>query len=345
MDLTLGPEQEAVRDAIRGMLADRQPIARVRQVMTVDPPVDEALWREAGALGWFGLALPETAGGAGYGLPEAMLLFQELGRGVIPGPWLGTVLAARALATRPGGHPTLDGLLAGRRRVAVVDDPADQLGKGARLAGAARAVVDAGCSDALLVLGREASRLVDGDARGVRIEGGSSVDPTRRIGTVVFTDVDAAPDLGDARRWRLEGTVLAAAEALGVAERTVEMSVEYGKVRQQFGKPIGTFQAIKHRCADMAVRTEVARSSVTYAAVALAEGEPGVARHIAMAKALASNAALINATDNIQNHGGMGYTWESDAHLYLKRARLLEHCFGTRTAHLDALAAPWRAAR
>jgi alkylation response protein AidB-like acyl-CoA dehydrogenase len=348
MDLTLSPEQEAVRDAIRGVLADRQPTARVRQVMTVDPPVDEALWREAAALGWFGLALPETAGGAGYGLPEAMLLFQELGRGVIPGPWLGTVLAARALAARPGGHPALDGLLVGRRRVAVVDDPEDQLGKGARLEGAAHAVVDAGCCDALLVLGRETSRLVECEARGVRIEGGPSVDPTRRIGTVTFAGVDAVQDLddlGDARRWRLEGTVLAAAEALGVAERTVEMSVEYGKVRQQFGKPIGTFQAIKHRCADMAVRTEVARSSVTYAAVALAEGEPSVARHVAMAKTLASNAALINATDNIQNHGGMGYTWESDAHLYLKRARLLEHCFGTRTAHLDTLAAPWRAAR
>jgi len=348
MDLTLGPEQEAVRDAIRGMLADRQPTARVRQVMTVDPPVDEALWREAAELGWFGLALPETAGGAGYGLPEAMLLFQELGRGVIPGPWLGTVLAARALAARPGGHPALEALLAGRRRVAVVDDPEDRLGQGTRLEGDARAVVDAGCSDALVVLGRESSRLVECDARGVRIEAGPSVDPTRRIGTVTFAGVDAGrelDDLGDARRWRLEGTVLAAAEALGVAERTLEMSVEYGKVRQQFGKPIGTFQAIKHRCADMAVRTEVARSSVTYAAVALAEGEPGVARHVAMAKALASNAALTNATDNIQNHGGMGYTWESDAHLYLKRARLLEHCFGTRTTHLDALAAPWRAAR
>jgi alkylation response protein AidB-like acyl-CoA dehydrogenase len=345
MDLTLGPEQEAIRDAIRGMLADRQPTVRVRQVMTVEPPVDEALWRDAAGLGWFGLALPETAGGAGYALPEAMLLFQELGRGVIPGPWLGTVLAARALAARPGGHPALAALLAGRRRVAVVDDPEDRLGQGGRLDGAALAVVDAGCSDALLVLGRETSRLVECDARGVRVEAGPSVDPTRRIGTVTFASVDASPDIGDARRWRLEGTVLAAAEALGVAERTVEMSVEYGKVRQQFGKPIGTFQAIKHRCADMAVRAEVARSSVTYAAVALAEGEPGVARHVAMAKALASNAALTNATDNIQNHGGMGYTWESDAHLYLKRARLLEHCFGTRTAHLDALAAPWRAAR
>ena len=125
------------------------------------------------------------------------------------------------------------------------------------------------------------------------------------------------------------------------------MSVEYAKVRRQFGKPIGTFQAIKHSLrSTWPVRTEVARASVTYAAVAMAEGEPAVARHVSMAlKTLAQNAALTNATDNIQNHGGMGYTWESDAHLYLKRARLLEHCFGTRAAHLDTLAAPWRAAR
>src|SRR5262249_56818873 len=98
MDLTLGAEQEAVRDAIRGVLADRQPSARVRAVMASEPPVDAALWREAGELGWFGLALPEASGGAGYDLPEAMLLFQELGRSLAPGPWLGTLLAAPALA-------------------------------------------------------------------------------------------------------------------------------------------------------------------------------------------------------------------------------------------------------
>ena len=122
------------------------------------------------------------------------------------------------------------------------------------------------------------------------------------------------------------------------------MSVEYGKVRQQFGKPIGSFQAIKHRCADMAVRAEVARSAVTWAALAVRDGEPDAQFHVHVAKTLATNAALANTTDNVQNHGGMGYTWESDAHLYLKRARVLEHVFGSRVGHLDAIAAPWRAA-
>src|SRR4029453_4482295 len=154
-----------------------------------------------------------------------------------------------------------------------------------------------------------------------------------RQGTAAGWQADRVGPGDEASLWRHGG-----------GGRTLELLVEYAKVRRQFGKPIGTFQAIKHRCADMAVRAEVARAMVTYAAGALAEGEPDVARHGAMAKTLAGGAAIANATDNIQNHGGMGYTWESDAHLYLKRARLLEHCFGTRTAHLDALAAPWRAA-
>jgi len=237
----------------------------------------------------------------------------------------------------------LGDLLGGRLRVGVVDDPEDRVARGARLDGVASAVIDAGCVDLFLVLGGERALLVEADATGVHVASGPSMDPTRRIGTVTFQAAAARPLPGDARRWRLEGTTLAAAEAVGIAERTVEMSVEYAKVRRQFGKPIGVFQAIKHRCADMAVRAEVARSVATYAAVALAESEPDAARHAGAAKALAGGAALANATDNIQNHGGMGYTWESDAHLYLKRARLLEHCFGTRTAHLDALAAPWRA--
>jgi hypothetical protein len=272
-----------------------------------------------------------------------MLLFQEIGRGVVPGPWLGTVLAARALAT--GDSALRAAILGGEVRVAVVDDLEGRIAGGPRLAGEASAVLDVARAEAFLVLGPSAAWIVEPGATGVTIAASPSIDPTRRIGTLVFSGATATPLGETAPRRRLEGTVLAAAEALGVAERTLEMSVEYGKVRRQFGKPIGTFQAIKHRCADMAVRAEVARAMVTYAAVALDENEPDVARHVAMAKTLAGSAALTNATDNVQNHGGMGYTWESDAHLYLKRARLLEHCFGTRTTHLDALAAAWRAAR
>jgi len=339
MDLTLGPEETAVRDAIRSVLAERLPLARVRAVASAEPGIDEALWREAGGLGWFGLGLPEAAGGAGYGAAEEMLLFVELGRALTPGPWLGTVLAAHALA----GTPALAPVLAGALRVALIDDPAYTLEDGARLTGVARGVADAGGAGGFLVLGGRAARYLPAATHGLALEQRPSIDPTRRLGDVRFAGIAAAPLDADAAALRALATLLAAAEALGVAERTLEDSVEYAKVRQQFGRPIGSFQAVKHRCANMAVRAEVARSLTTFAAVALAEGEAAAPRHVAAAKVLATDAALANAADNVQNHGGMGFTWEADAHLHLKRAWLLEHALGTRVAHLDALAAPWRA--
>ena len=326
MDLTLGPEQESVRDAIRGMLADRLPLARIR----ARPEVDDEVWREAGELGWFTLGLPESAGGAGYGLPEEMILFVELGRALAPGPWLGTLLAAHALGSAERA-----------RRVAVVDDPTDALCRDARLVGTADAVTDAAGVDAFLVVGGTRVRWVAGDARGLAVAVRPSIDPTRPLARVGFDGVAVEDLRADAGALRARATVLVAAEAVGVAERTLETSVAYAKVRQQFGRPIGSFQAVKHRCADMAVRAEVARSITTWAAVAVRDGEPDAARTVREAKALAGDAALANASDNVQNHGGMGFTWEADAHLYLKRAWLLEHQFGSRAAQLDALTAAW----
>lgn len=335
MDLMLNAEQEAIRDAIRSMLKDRMPPERVRASMASDAPIDRAFWRQAAELGWLGLALGEDAGGSGYGLPEAMILFTELGRALVPGPWLGTVLAA--LAT-----PSPREILAGDRLVTLVDDPTDALGSGATLTGTVGGVVDADLVDGFLVLGTASTRYVDAKATGLAVSAGLSMDPTRRLGVVTMKDVRPTALGAAAASLRRMASVLVAAEAVGVAERTLEMSVEFAKVRQQFGKPIGTFQAIKHRCADMATRTEVARAVVTFAAVAVQEGEGDLDFHVHGAKALADDAAIQNATDNIQNHGGMGYTWESDAHLYLKRARVLEHLCGSRMSHLDAIASSWR---
>ena len=342
MDLTLGTEQERIRDAIRDVLAERSPMSRVRQVIAEPPGVDAVLWRAAGELGWFGLALPEAAGGADYGLPELMLLFVELGRALAPGPWLGTVLAAQALAANPDVRAQHAGVVGGDHLVTVIDDPEDVLGAWEELSGEATGVADAGAVDGILVIGAAAVRYANIDD--ARVTVAPSIDPTRPLSRVEFDGAKTRIVDTHAATLRQIATVLIASEAVGVAERALEMSVEYAKVRQQFGRPIGSFQAVKHRCADMAVRAEVARSAVTFAAVAVRDGEGDTAFQVHVGKALAGAAALANATDNVQNHGGMGYTWESDAHLYLKRARLLEHCFGTRTAHLDALAAPWRAA-
>jgi alkylation response protein AidB-like acyl-CoA dehydrogenase len=137
--------------------------------------------------------------------------------------------------------------------------------------------------------------------------------------------------------------VLSCAEAVGGIARTVEMSVEYAKVRHQFGKPIGSFQAVKHRCADMAVRAEVARSATTYATVAVRDGAAEADFQVSVAKVLCANAYLQNTADNIQNHGGMGFTWECDAHLYAKRARAFDATVGSRRTHLDALVRQFRA--
>jgi len=205
MDLTLGPEETAVRDAIRGVLAERLPLARVRAVASVEPGIDETLWREAGGLGWFGLGLPEAAGGAGYGAAEEMLLFVELGRGLTPGPWLGTVLAAHALAGTPGLAP----ILAGALRVALIDDPADALGDGARLAGVARGVADAGAAGGFLVLGSGAARYLPAATHGLAVEGRPSIDPTRRLGDVRFSGIAAPPLAGLERAVAVTAALLA----------------------------------------------------------------------------------------------------------------------------------------
>ncbi|HYV56482.1 MAG TPA: acyl-CoA dehydrogenase family protein [Candidatus Nitrosopolaris sp.] len=339
MDLTFGPEQESIRDAIRGVLADRIPAPRARAELAPDP----GLWAEAAALGWFGLGLPEAVGGAGYALPEETILFVELGRSLAAGPWLGTVLATHALTAVPALRDDLASVVGGRTRVAVVDDPADALGDATRPTGTVRGVADGDGVDAFLVLGGRRVRWVSARASGVRVAARESLDPTRRVADLSFTEPSAELLGAEAIPLRRTALVLVAAEALGIAERTLEASVAHAKTREQFGRPIGSFQAVKHRCADMAVRTEVARSIVTFAAVALRDLEPEAPRHAQQAKVLATSAALANGHDNVQNHGGMGFTWEADAHLFLKRAWMLEHAFGTRTAHLEALAAPWRA--
>jgi len=344
MDLMPSAEQEAIRSAIRRVLGDRVPTTRLREAMVQDTPAMPELWQEAARLGWFGLRVPPEAGGSGYGTAEAMLLFVELGRTLAPGPWLGTVLAADALAADGLDRGSLDRLLAGTLAVAVADDPEGVLGETERLEGVIDGVADLDAADAVLVVGpRRVGWLLREPRLEIAVRVRPCMDPTRRLGTLRCSGAVVRALAVDAPRLRRLGTLLAAAEALGVAERALEASVEYAKIREQFGRPIGTFQAIKHRCSDMATRTEAARAAVIWAALAIDEGLVEAAEWVCMAKILATKAALENTHDNVQNHGGMGYTWESDAHLFLKRARFLEHAFGGRMVHLDALAAPWRA--
>jgi alkylation response protein AidB-like acyl-CoA dehydrogenase len=347
MDLMPTPEQDAIRESVRAFLGDELPMSRVRALMGAPADAFDALWRGAAALGFFALGLPEPVGGAGYAVTEEMVLFEELGRILAPGPWLGTVLAAHALADA-GRRDLLARVIGGELRVAACVDPwgGPLTLRGDRLGGTRETVLGAGLADAFLVIDDCGVLFVPRDA-GVAVAAVPSLDATNPVGRVTFNDtpcVVLADGAHAAAALRRTATVLACAEAVGGIGHTVEMSVAYAKVRQQFGKPIGSFQAVKHRCADMAVRGEVARSSTTYATVSLRDRAADVDFQIAVAKVLAANAYLQNAADNVQNHGGMGFTWECDAHLYVKRARAFDATLGPRRAQLDRLIAQFRAA-
>ncbi|MFJ3694809.1 acyl-CoA dehydrogenase family protein [Streptomyces sp. NPDC090052] len=272
MEFRLTEDQLALRTGFRALLDGRFGRDELRAAVE-RPVIDRALWRELGDAGLFSLRLPEADGGVGLGLPEAVLVFEEAGRALLPGPLVATHLAA---GTVPGADT-------GRTVVAASDG-------------------------ALVEWLAEADEVVGeaGDARPVR-----SVDPLTPLHRVSGERAD-----------RPAAALLTAALQLGSAARTTELAVQYAKEREQFGRPIGAFQAVKHLCARMLVRTELARVAV-YAAAVTAEGGDGVRApdtDVAGAKLLADDAAVRNARDCIQVHGGMGFTWESDVHLHLKRA-------------------------
>lgn len=315
MNFTLDEEERALQAGIRDLCRGRAPMDRVRAAEQT-AGVDRALWRELAEAGVFSLRLPESAGGVGLGMTHAVVVFEELGRALVPGPLVATHLAAGLVPGAAEGEAVVGFVEAGPGPV-LVEHP-DVL-------------------DALLVLDGGAVRRADplGDATSIA----DPLDPLTPLARA------AAPPAGepldaDGERLRLEGAVLTAALALGIAAETTERAVAYAKERRQFGRPIGSFQAVKHICADMLVRAEVARAAV-YAAGALLDGPAGgdPARAAHGAKLLACEAAVINGKACIQVHGGMGYTWEVDAHLYLKRAVVLSTHFGRADEHSEALAA------
>jgi alkylation response protein AidB-like acyl-CoA dehydrogenase len=344
MDLMQTADQDAIQQTVRGFLAKELPMERVRELGSAGVPALAGIWRRAAELGFFALGLPESAAGAGYDLTEEMILFEELGRSLAPGPWLGTVLAAHALGGKSGGEFAAwrHRLLTGDLAVALIERPPVASARRAeeRLDGEWKAVIDGNGAAAFLVLLGDEAIFVPADAPGVTVEPRPSMDPTRSLVDVRLRGARAialSADQGAASRLRCEGTVLACAEAVGGIQRTVEMSVEYGKVRHQFGKPIGSFQAVKHRCSDMAVRAEVARSAAIYATVSVRDAAADAAFQASVAKILCANAYIQNAADNVQNHGGMGFTWECDAHLFVKRARGFDQTLGARWRHLDGI--------
>ncbi|MEU9087690.1 acyl-CoA dehydrogenase family protein [Streptomyces sp. NPDC048357] len=274
-------EQRDLRAGVRELLAGRYGREALRASVDTGVAVDRGLWRELGEAGFFALRLPESAGGVGLGLPEAVLVFEEAGRALLPGPLVATHLAAGVVP----------GAAAGTAVVTAFD-------LGGDLGGGLGGGLVAHLGEADAVLG------ASGVPAGSPVR---SVDPLTPLHRV------ASPP-GDVSEYRSAGALLTAALQVGSALRTVELAVRYAGEREQFGQPIGAFQAVKHLCARMLVRAEVARTAVYAAAVT---GDPG---EVAAAKLLADGAAVRGARDCLQVHGGMGFTWEADVHLHLKRA-------------------------
>lgn len=296
-------DQRDLRAGVRELLAGRFGREALRAAVDAAADrgvtVDRELWRELGEAGFFALRLPEGEGGVGLGLPEAVLVFEEAGRALLPGPLVATHLAAGVVP----------GAAAGTTVVTALD-----LGDH----GGGPLVAYLGESDAVLgapVLrsGVPGVSAVPGVPGAVRVRSADPLTPLYRVAP----PVDAGAAAAATSEYREEGALLTAALQLGSALRTVELAVGYAKEREQFGQPIGAFQAVKHLCAQMLVRAEVARTAVYAAAVTAYTGGPA---EIAAAKLLADAAAVRNARDCLQVHGGMGFTWEADVHLHLKRA-------------------------
>ncbi len=304
MDLLPTPEQEEIIESIRSVLADHH---------TIGEPASDTLWQAAAAQGWFGLGVPEASGGVGYSVVEEALLAIELGRVAVPGPFLGTILAAHT-----ADATIRESVIGGTSPVALAEAEGDEGGL---------RVFDA--TDGGLAL-----RLDDHSL--VRLTGLSdepSLDPLIRLS---LSSGEAVASGLDPRRT----SVLIAGVLAGIAAAVAEQSVSYGKDREQFGVPIGSFQAIKHRCADMAVRAEAATTQVHYAALALRDATTDADFHVEAAAVIAARAAIDNAEINIQNHGGIGFTLEHSAHRYVTRARVLAAVAGGLRRHqVDLLAA------
>ncbi|WP_329308917.1 acyl-CoA dehydrogenase family protein [Streptomyces microflavus] len=289
MDFQLSDDQRALRSGMRDLLGAAFDRDGLRAAVERGGGVDRGLWRELGAAGFFALRLPEESGGVGLGLPEAVLLFEEAGRALLPGPLVATHLAVGLVKGAAEGEAVVTASQGGGLPVAD-------------LRGADAVLVAGG-----VLTGEELAAFVAG-ARPVR-----SMDPLTPLHRAegLVAAAEAYPGA-----LRGEGALLTAAEQLGSAARTTEMAVQHARTREQFGSLIGSFQAVKHLCADMLARTEPARGAVYAAAVT---GDPV---EIAAAKLLADDAAVRNARDCLQIHGGMGFTWEADVHLHLKRAWL-----------------------
>jgi len=320
VDFRVSDEQKALRDGVRTFCQERVTVEHLH-ALAADKGFERALWRELAELGVFSLRRPEAAGGSGLAMADAALVFEELGRCLAPGPLLWSHLAAELIDGAASGDVVVGGLdLTVAAPTPYVVEHGDVL-------------------DVLLLL---------------KADGVERLDPKQLAMTPVATPLDPLTpifhverlpqgeriaDAASARQLRLQGATLTAGQLLGITEATLDLALAYSKIREQFGRTIGSFQILKHMMSDMFARQELARAAAYAAAATLDQPDVGdVERAVSTGKLIACEAAMKNARACIQIHGGMGYTWDIPAHYYFKRAWVLESSFGTGDEHSACLA-------
>jgi alkylation response protein AidB-like acyl-CoA dehydrogenase len=366
VDFAFTPDQTLLRNSARAFLDEHCPPATVRLLWDDPRGESAAMWKEMAQLGWLGLSLPEEHGGSGLGMVESALLLEELGRAAYPGPYWPTMLVASAVAEagRDAQRKRWLGAIAAgdaRATLALLDGDldwspeatvtrAERTPEGWRLHGRKRYVAWAHVADVLLLPARTPEGvslfLVDPAAAGLTSSPVQCMDPGTRWVDLTLDgvpvrseDVLGAPGSGAGLLQHLvrRAGVGAAAEMLGAARRSLDMAVSYAKVREQFGQPIGSFQAIRHKCADMLLEVENSHAAVYYAAWALDAGAEDAATAAAVAKAYVGDASRKVCGEAIQVHGGIGFTWEFDLHMYFKRAKALEVQYGDADYHRELI--------
>jgi alkylation response protein AidB-like acyl-CoA dehydrogenase len=371
VNFAFSEEQEELRQTVRRFLEDKSPSSEVRRLMETTEGYDEGVWKQmAQELGLQSLHIPEAHGGQGFTFVELGIVLEEMGRVLLCAPYFSTVvLAANAIMNAGTGDEQaarLPGIASGetiatlaftepngRWDASGITMEATKQGDGYVLNGTKMFVIDGHTANLIVVAARTAGTsgedgisffTVEGDASGLTRTPLATMDQTRKQAKLEFSGVQAEPLGAPGSGWAaLSKTLDQAAvglsnEMVGGAQRVLDMSVEYAKVRVQFGRPIGSFQAIKHKCADMLLEVESAKSAAYYAAWAAAEDNDELPVVASLAKAYCSDAYFHAAAENIQIHGGIGFTWEHDAHLYFKRAKSSEILLGDATYHRELLA-------
>jgi alkylation response protein AidB-like acyl-CoA dehydrogenase len=373
MNFGFNEEQELLRNTARKFFENECPSETVRRLMETPEGINAELWKKLAEQGWLGLIYPEQYDGMALGLVDLVVLMEEMGRAVAPGPYFSTVLLGGLAILEAGGEGQkkewLPKIAAGDKRVALAwMEPSAQLGPAGvtltavekdgkyALSGTKLFVHDAHTADALVVAARTRPGagadgvslfLLPKGTKGLEVTLLPTMDQTRKLCEVACSDVTVGGDalLGAAgsgwaplARVLDRATVALCAEMCGGAQKVLDMTVEYAKIRQAFGRPIGSYQGVKHRAADMLVDVENSKSITYYAAWALDEGSPEAPLAVSMAKAYVSDAFRRVSAAGIQLHGGIGFTWEHDLHLYFKRAKGSEFTFGDATHHRERVA-------